>query len=44
MEKVFPIVLIFLDVCASAVYGCGGDVRRAVYWLAAGVLTACVTF
>jgi hypothetical protein len=44
MEKVFPIVLIVLDLCASAVYGCGGDLRRAVYWFAAGVLTACVTF
>ena len=44
MEKLFPIVLIGLDVMAGVVYACGGDVRRAVYWISAGVLTACVTF
>lgn len=43
MEKLFPVILIVLDVCASVVYMCSGDVRRAVYWLAAGVLTLCVT-
>jgi hypothetical protein len=44
MEKVFPIALIVLDLCAAFVYGWQGDVRHAVYWLAAGVLTICVTF
>jgi hypothetical protein len=44
MEKVFPTVLIVLDVLASVVYVCNGDLRHAIYWLSAGVLTACVTF
>jgi len=44
MEKIFPIVLIVLDVCAAGVYACIGDVRHAVYWLSAAVLTATVTF
>lgn len=44
MTKLFPSVLIALDVGASAVYACHGDARRCVYWLAAAVLTATVTF
>jgi len=42
--KVFPTVLIALDVCAAMVYLAVGDVRRMIYWLAAGVLTATVTY
>lgn len=44
MEKIFPTVLIVLDICAAATYGCAGDVRRMIYWAAAAVLTACVTY
>ena len=44
MEKAFPLVLIVLDVLAACVYALQGDVRHAVYWLSAGVLTVCVTF
>ncbi len=44
MEKAFPIALIILDFFAAIVYGCANDVRHAVYWFAAGVLTICVTF
>lgn len=44
MEKAFPIALIVLDLMASAAYACSGDIRRSVYWISAGVLTACVTF
>jgi len=40
----FPIVLIALDFAASAVYFNVLDWRKAIYWLAAGVLTICVTF
>jgi len=40
----FPIALIILDVGAAAVYLWEGDIRRTVYWIAAAVLTACVTF
>ena len=41
---VFPAALIALDIAAAAVYALDGDVRRVVYWLAAAILTAAVTF
>jgi hypothetical protein len=41
---IFPILLIALDLSASVVYAVALDWRRALYWLAAAVLTACVTF
>jgi len=44
MEKIFPTILIALDVLAAVVYGCIGDIRHAVYWFSAAVLTASVTF
>lgn len=44
MEKLFPTILIFLDICAGFVYLYKGDVRHCIYWIAAGVLTACVTY
>jgi hypothetical protein len=44
MEKVFPTILIVLDVCAAAAYVPCGDWRRVIYWLAAAVLTTCVTY
>ena len=40
----FPCVLIFLNVCAASVYLANADWRMALYWLAAAVLTTCVTF
>jgi hypothetical protein len=42
--KLFPIALIILDLGAAIAYAAQGDVRRAVYWIAAGVLTSTVTF
>ena len=39
-----PTLLIIIDVCAGAVYLCHGDVRKTIYWLAAAILTAAVTF
>ena len=42
--KLVPALLIVLDLCAAGVYACNGDWRRGVYWIAAGVLTATVTF
>ena len=44
MAYAFPIVLIALDLGAAAVYAVETDMRRAIYWLAAAILTACVTF
>lgn len=44
ITKIFPIVLIALDVAAAAVYAANGDAKKAVYWIAAAVLNICVTF
>ena len=43
-EWIFPIVLIVIDVLAALVYGCEGDTRKVIYWIAAAVLNAAVTF
>lgn len=43
-EKLFPTVLIILDICASLGYIPCGDWRKCVYWLAAAILTFCVTY
>lgn len=42
--KIFPTVLIALDVAAAIVYAASGDWRRVIYWFAAGILTASVTY
>lgn len=42
--QIFPSVLIVLDIGAAAVWAIDADWRRATYWIAAAVLTACVTF
>lgn len=42
--KLFPTILIVLDVYASLVYLFDGDLRRFVYWTSAAVLTATVTY
>lgn len=44
MVKIFPIMLIVLDLCAAGVYASQGDWRRLIYWVSAAVLTASVTF
>ena len=43
-EKLFPTILIMLDVCASLVYLSKGDLRHFVYWTACAVLTTTVTY
>lgn len=43
-SSIFPIALMILDLGAGAVYALDGDLRRAIYWVAAAVLTAAVTF
>ena len=42
--KIFPTILIALDIGAAVVYGISGDWRKVVYWVAAAVLNAAVTF
>ena len=44
MTKLFPTILIILEVCAAVPYACKGDIRHMIYWLAAATLTACVTY
>lgn len=42
--KIFPLLLIVLDLGAAVVYGIQHDMRKMVYWLAAAVLNIAVTF
>lgn len=42
--KALAIACMVLDVVACIGYAFDGDVRRAVYWGAAAVITASVTF
>lgn len=44
LKRMFPVVLIALDIMSGAVYLFHGDVRRFIYWTAAATLTATVTF
>ncbi len=44
MQKLFPTLLVLLSVCAAIGYVPTGDWRRVIYWLAAAVLTAVVTW
>jgi hypothetical protein len=44
MTKLLPCLLIALNIGSSAVYLFSGDWKRSIYWIAAAVLTACVTF
>ena len=41
---IFPIVMIAMDIGAAAVCAAAKDYKKAVYWIAAAVLNACVTF
>lgn len=41
---ILPVSMILLSLGSSVVYLLAGDVRRAIYWLAAAVITASVTF
>lgn len=42
--QLFPSLLIALDVAAAVVYALEPDWRRAIYWLAAAILTVTVTW
>lgn len=44
MQKLFPTILMLLDVCAALCYAPTGEWRKVVYWLAAATLTAMVTW
>jgi len=42
--KIFPTILIILDICAAIGYIPCGDWRKIIYWLSAGILTFVITF
>ena len=44
MTRLFPTILIVLDVCAAVGYLTVPDWRKVTYWMAAAVLTAAVTY
>ena len=44
LTKVFPATMILLDLMAALMCGFAGDLRKTVYWVAAAVLNAAVTF
>ena len=44
IEYIFPILLIILDLAAAAVYSSQKDWKKTIYWIAAAVLNAAVTF
>lgn len=43
-SKIFPLALILLDIGAAVMCGYGRDYKKAVYWIAAAVLSITVTF
>ena len=43
-EKIFPTILIFLDVASAVPYIVKCDLRMSVYWLAAAVLSLSLTW
>lgn len=43
-EKIFPTILIILDIASAVVYATKGDMRKMIYWIAAAVLTFVVTY
>jgi len=42
--RLFPTILMALDLCAAGVWLGQGDFRKAIYWASAAILTATVTF
>jgi hypothetical protein len=44
VQRLFPTLMVLLSVCAAIGYVPTGDWRRVIYWLAAAVLTAVVTW
>jgi len=44
MNKLFPTILIILDVVASVIYYTEYDWRKGTYWFAAAVLTFVITY
>ena len=43
-KYIFPVALMLCDIGAAVIYGINGDLRKVIYWVAAAVLNAAVTF
>lgn len=43
-QRLFPTVLMFLNLCAAMVYFDQGDWKKGLYWLSAAVITYTVTY
>lgn len=44
ITKIFPIILITLDIGAAVVYFVHGDKAKSLYWIAASVITLSTLF
>lgn len=42
--KIFPVVLIAIDLAAAVTYATTKDWRKVTYWVAAAILNVAVTF
>jgi hypothetical protein len=42
--QITPCISIILNLISAIFYACQGDIRHVIYWLAAAVLTASITF
>lgn len=43
-EILFPTMLMAIDILAGIIWFSQGDFRKGIYWLAAAILTASVTY
>jgi hypothetical protein len=43
-EKIFPLILIIINLVAGTIYFSKGDWKRGCYWLFAAGLNYCVSF
>lgn len=43
-SQIFPTTVILLNIGAAIFYAIDGDIRKTVYWIAAAVLNAAITF
>ena len=43
-QYIFPTLLMMLDIGAAIMYCISGDWKKTIYWIAAAVLNAAVTF
>jgi hypothetical protein len=43
-SRVFPAIMLVLNVCAAGGYALGGDWRQCIYWLAAATCLVCITY